>query len=195
MESPLSAISSYYPRDQQNKLCKNKTWEMVHSKRTTTRNLLNQQSCHKTMELQRALWRKSLAVVKSKLRSAEVSGQFCGCGRVILLVLFHNIKRILMSSPGSSCTEIQKPKLGTLGFTQQQFSLFSEDLDAPKSISICYKCNTETADKPSFNVNPCSSYLKKLCQISSAVTLTQHFWIACSLTREVRIIKFECQEQ
>lgn len=105
-------------------------------------------------------------------------------------------KEDFMFYPGASCTESQKLKPGTVGFTQQQFSLFSEDLYAPNSISICYKCNIATGDMPSCDVNQCSgSDLKELYQISSAATLTQCWWIAHSITREVRTIKFECQEQ
>lgn len=112
-------------------------------------------------ELHRALLQKSLADL------CRAPNQECWSLRAVLWLwqsYFASVsqhKEDSMSSPRSSCTEIQKPKFGTAGFTQQQFSLFSEDLDAPKSISVFYKCSTATADKPPFDVNPRGSYLKK----------------------------------
>lgn len=58
--------------------------------------LLDQQSCHKKQSCNHRapLW-KSLAVLcQAQNWDAEVWDQFCGCGRIIFLVLFHSIKQI-----------------------------------------------------------------------------------------------------
>lgn len=195
LESLPSAISPPHPRTQQNKLCKNETWETLHSKgQPHTGTLLD---LYKS-ELQPELPYENhlLLFSKPKLSSAEVSDLFWGCGRVIFLVLFDSIKKISCSLREHSALKSRNWSRAQWDSLSNNSSLFSEDLYAPNSISICYKCNIATGDKLSCDVNQCSgSDVKELHQISSAVTLTQCWWIAHSISREVRTIKFECQEQ
>lgn len=116
LESPPSAISPPHPRTQQNKLCKNETWETLHSKgQPHTGTLLD---LYKT-ELQPELPYENhlLLFSKPKLSSAEVSDLFWGCGSYFSGVVWQH-KEDFMFSPGASCTEIQKLKPGTVGFTQ-----------------------------------------------------------------------------
>lgn len=200
LESPPSATSSPHPRAQQNKLCKNETWETLHSKgQPHTGTLLDQQSCQEeNKELQPELPYENhlLLFFKPKLSSVEVSDLFWGCSRVIFLVLFDSIKKISCSLWEHPALKSRNWSLALWDSLSNNSPLFSEDLYAPNSISICYKCNIATGDKLSCDVNQCSaSDVKELDQISSAATLTQCWWIAYSISREVRTIKFECQEQ
>lgn len=59
-----------------------------------------------------------LFFVIPKTGSVKPSQLFCSRDRAIFLSVVSQHKEDFMSSPGSSCTKIQKLKLGTVGFIQ-----------------------------------------------------------------------------